>query len=609
MRVPRDDPLATPRTPMSQTSKITNDTLVSPLEVLAAAATAKHAANELRKSSPRPPTPVNVLNRIRSHDSAGFMAGSVHQRGHSDPQFLTSIKQALDAQREHLHTELGKMQKESKLLNEANLNRYEERQRLLDGRHTKLDRRQAELTGTLQGLSEELQGQVRRVDLMEERMRVWRQQVEEEVRSKLSDSLQHFQKSAADMRVARVALEDTQKKQDHRILRLEADTTEAEALLSLHQRVENVEVRVAELPAKVFRDMPRGEAGLTSSETVDAHSATLSVLQQHVEELLGKMQSTTQQQHEVEARLVHHEERVKALRSSVEAKDEWYRQLGSRLDRATTEPRAHTVSTELATHPDHMLQLEDLLRRVQNQEEAHAELHRALPAMSEAENDCLSAAAAVVMNQSARLDQLESRIDEQHAEMCSRRHDEELAPRLGQLVGGLENVTPIIMKQEDAIRQLMAQQKDHEAQAEALHESMREVTAKVASVPLGTAHSATEKQRLEDLRDEIHSVTENVRSEFKLHIGRATHDQSEKDAEETARQIDLLAHELRDGLQLLCDDIKVVRRDVDRNHHTVMSLVSQDKLENSMQSTWSGVSGPLPRSLATLDVSPVRSLV
>jgi len=180
----------------------------------------------------------------------GFISGSGLQRGHSDAQFLTSVKQSLDAQKEHLQNELSKMQKQHKILHESTLNRYDERQRLLDGRHTKLDRRQAELTGTLQGLSEELQGQVRRVDLMEERMRVWRQQVEEEVRNVLSESSHQFQKAAADVRVAKVALEDSHKKHDLRIQRLEADTTGAESLLSLHQRVENMEVELPSCPRR-----------------------------------------------------------------------------------------------------------------------------------------------------------------------------------------------------------------------------------------------------------------------------------------------------------------------------------------------------------------------
>ena len=83
--------------------------------------------------------------------------------------------------------------------------------------------------------------------------------------------------------------EDTQKKQEQRMLRLEADTTEAEALWGMHQRVGNVEVRWAEMPAKGLCDRLKGDAGPTSSATVDALSALLSVLQQQVEELDGKM--------------------------------------------------------------------------------------------------------------------------------------------------------------------------------------------------------------------------------------------------------------------------------------------------------------------------------
>ena len=37
----------------------------------------------------------------------------------------------------------------------------------------------------------------------------------------------------------------------------------------------------------------------------------------------------------------------------------------------------------------------------------------------------------------------------------------------------------MIVRQEDVIRQLVAQQKDHEDQTEALHESMRDATAEI----------------------------------------------------------------------------------------------------------------------------------
>ena len=68
---------------------------------------------------------------------------------------------------------------------------------------------------------------------------------------------------------------------------------------------------------------------------------------------------------------------------------------------------------------------------------------------------------------------------EQDVEISRRRHDDEAASRLGKLVGGLQDVTLMIVRQENVIRQLVAQQKDHEDHTETLHESMGEVTAKM----------------------------------------------------------------------------------------------------------------------------------
>ena len=62
------------------------------------------------------------------------------------------------------------------------------------------------------------------------------------------------------------------------------------------------------------------------------------------------------------------------------------------------------------------------------------------------------------MDHSARLEQLESEL--MNKTLSRRRHDD----RLGKLGGGLQDVTLMIVRQEDVIRQLVAQQKDHEAQ-------------------------------------------------------------------------------------------------------------------------------------------------
>ena len=56
----------------------------------------------------------------------------------------------------------------------------------------------------------------------------------------------------------------------------------------------------------------------------------------------------------------------------------------------------------------------------------------------------------------------------------------------------------MIVRQEDVIRQLVAQQKDHEAQTEALRESMREVTAKMEdpTAEICLQHSTTCRTQL-----------------------------------------------------------------------------------------------------------------
>merc|ERR1712032_1760979 len=85
------------------------------------------------------------------------------------------------------------------------------------------DRRLAELSGNVKGLSEEMQSSIRRIDLMSDPLLEWQHQVEEEFRQKCADFEHGCQKISSDIRVNASTVDEIQKRQNQRLQRIEIE--------------------------------------------------------------------------------------------------------------------------------------------------------------------------------------------------------------------------------------------------------------------------------------------------------------------------------------------------------------------------------------------------
>jgi len=287
-----------------------------------------------RSGSPWGQSSTRSMTRVPSKDGLLGSGGLQASRALHENNVMLSVKRHMEALEDKFNNQVGKIQNQHDRLREVNLTRLEEKIIVAEGMQPKLERRMAELTGSFQGISDEFQSQIRRLDTMDERWREWRHQMEEEVRVRFVESEQHIQKVASDLRVTRASVEESLKRQNTRLQRLEAETTErtaswehsSQAVMALHHRVEKVEIRHAEVPSVEFREN-------------SSSSAHLALLEKHLHEVQSRVHAAVQEQHENEGRLEHQEERLKALRTSLEAKDGYYRQLGERLERADVEGR------------------------------------------------------------------------------------------------------------------------------------------------------------------------------------------------------------------------------------------------------------------------------
>lgn len=85
----------------------------------------------------------------------------------------------------------------------------------------RVERRVAEISGNLRGLSDEVQCQIRRIDQADSRLWDWRHHLEEEIRAKFNEIDQHFQQVTSSMRVQKTMADDQFKKFTQRLHKLE----------------------------------------------------------------------------------------------------------------------------------------------------------------------------------------------------------------------------------------------------------------------------------------------------------------------------------------------------------------------------------------------------
>lgn len=236
---------------------------------------------------------------------------------------------------------MARGQQQGDRLRDAALMRYDTRLGSIEAFQPRLDRRLTELSGNMRGLSDEMQCQIRRTDQTDSRLLEWRQQIEEETRSKFVGLEQSCQQIGSTVRVTKSNGDDVLKKYNQRLLRLEslmeehvvstADTSQS--LVQLHSRLADIEDSSCRHARELARCSPAqtsagGFSTALDAATVATDRASLASLGAQVAELIRKMDQLQSESHDFLSRVESTEQRCRSLRTLADTKDEQYKSIG-----------------------------------------------------------------------------------------------------------------------------------------------------------------------------------------------------------------------------------------------------------------------------------------
>jgi len=105
-----------------------------------------------------------------------------------DGSVMTIMRRQMESLEQKLSGHVTRIQEQTDQASNAMLTRVDSKMELLEALTPKLDRRVADLSGTYEGLSQEMRTQIQRIDGMETRLWEWRRQLEEKIQGKLADS-------------------------------------------------------------------------------------------------------------------------------------------------------------------------------------------------------------------------------------------------------------------------------------------------------------------------------------------------------------------------------------------------------------------------------------
>eukprot|EP00930_Biecheleria_cincta_P059361 TRINITY_DN450_c0_g2_i1.p1 TRINITY_DN450_c0_g2~~TRINITY_DN450_c0_g2_i1.p1 ORF type:complete len:1592 (-),score=450.31 TRINITY_DN450_c0_g2_i1:86-4759(-) len=431
-----------------------------------------------------------VTPTLAGRAASGTRTASVVQaaaRASYESALLSAVRRQIEAFEEKVGSQIERIHTQTERAREAQICRLEEKVTAAEGQQPKLDRRLAELGGNFKGLSDEMQSQIRRVDLMDDRLWEWRHQMEEELRCKYGEFEQNVQKVASSFRVMQSSIEDGQKRQQQRIQRLEegvaSRTTSQEEIhegfANVCARLEALEIRfeeesqfLANTSALAAADVPPHPAKLQNDELAVARclndglvsTSLYDLLSKRLEDLSGKVDSSLQDAHDMHAGMALQEEQLRTLRTMFEAREEHIRALAERVDRGDW--AANLKQIREALHEDgkqRQLQAETsqvLSKKMEYLEQAHEQLlssHDQLAArlsqdvpMSELE-ERVEGMMALMQASEARLDAVEALPLSRGAVTDS---GQESAAHVAQLVQQLKEIVPKVIDHDRSIRQL-----------------------------------------------------------------------------------------------------------------------------------------------------------
>eukprot|EP00928_Gymnodinium_smaydae_P025331 TRINITY_DN20213_c0_g3_i2.p1 TRINITY_DN20213_c0_g3~~TRINITY_DN20213_c0_g3_i2.p1 ORF type:complete len:1148 (+),score=313.11 TRINITY_DN20213_c0_g3_i2:95-3445(+) len=407
---------------------------------------------------------VRALSGTRGYQSA---SQQVSVRASQDSALLAAVRKQLEALDEKFTNQMTRMQGQTDRMREAANKRLEEKLSAFEGAQPRLERRLAELSGNYKGLSDELQAQIRRVDQMDERHWDWRHSLEDDHRQKYADLEQQAQKAASAARVSGASLEEDRKRHHQRLLKLENQYLDhqqshddtREGLLHLHARLEALETNPS-LNGDHTAALLLAPASSAAPAAADTSGELVRLLERRVIEGQDRVEKVLADYHDVHAKLEAQEERLRGLRTLMEAREEHWRTLGERLERHDWEGRLEQLrqsqQQEARHRSEHQEHLQLITRRLEHQEQSHEQLqktHQELFARGSASRDVSTAVSSDLEEIDARFRELALRLDLLESDVAASQRSG-IEDRVADLVAQLQDLAPAIHENQTAVREL-----------------------------------------------------------------------------------------------------------------------------------------------------------
>eukprot|EP00931_Biecheleriopsis_adriatica_P107436 TRINITY_DN8177_c0_g1_i1.p1 TRINITY_DN8177_c0_g1~~TRINITY_DN8177_c0_g1_i1.p1 ORF type:complete len:599 (+),score=161.53 TRINITY_DN8177_c0_g1_i1:160-1797(+) len=433
----------------------------------------------------------------------------------ADHVVMAAVKGHVSSLEDKLGTEIRRVQQQGDRLREAAFSRVESKLSAVESLQPKYDRRMAELSGNVKGLSDEMQSQLRRIDQMDSRLWEWRHQLEEELRSRITEVEQAVQQLTSSQRVAKTSNEEALKRLTQRVLRVEGVVDEHHShaeetnrgLLQLHSRISELEeghnLHAAHSEEMKSRRALAFEAEGESGVAAAAMEGRLAELDLQVKEAVQKLDTLQQESHDLRSRVEMQDEKGKSLRTLHDAKEEQYRSMLDRIERENLDGRMKVLQAKVqemetqsvSTAEQLMIANQKLESLEQDATVAGAKGYR-LPSPRFERPGTMTPTSAgdlievhgtkavteEVRSCSLRLDQLDSRLSSVDADVEALKSEQSIYPHVSALVSQLKDITPKVIQHEAGLRDLTDQVAVHSSKSLELQRSADKVKSRIGNL-------------------------------------------------------------------------------------------------------------------------------
>lgn len=413
----------------------------------------------------------------------------------------------MEAFEEKVNSQVTRLQTQNERLRDAAFHRLEEKVSQTEGSQPKVERRLAELTGNVRGLSDELHSQIRRIDELDHKIWDWTQGFDEGFGSKILELQQASEQLVGSQRIASRQLEDFQRRgYDGRLQALDCKVQHLEAALaqacSAHEDASQHLMTLQESHSRHAEDLSRLE--LLQPAPVDVTGP----LESRVRELARVSERIVQDSLELGQRLEQAEERLGVLRQRHE--DGQHREELQKSRQMRDE-----ALQALASMRQRLETLESWREKCLEEPDARSQAYQSSPRLDSMQVSFTPVAELVAHESLQRIDELESKVVTLESHLSSRLElDMNLEPRVGEMLQTLHDLVPKIVALDCDVRNLKTGQLDHDnthaETKEQLAHLKTDVELRHARIPEMNALRAEFSACLAQVEDKVRPVQEQV---------------------------------------------------------------------------------------------------